>query len=109
MKPTLPEGATAKVNHIRRFPYEASADGTTWLSRKQAVEAGIYDPPLAKGGMTIVMIETPNGARFVGASTCHERDNFNKAIGRMIATGRALKQLEEADALERAIDELEGT
>lgn len=45
------------------------------------------------GGFTVVEI-TDGSERATGIAVCSDRDNYSKKIGRMIATGRAMKQLQ---------------
>jgi len=45
----------------------------------------------SRGGSTTVEITDNHGHTAIGNSKCHEKDNFVKRIGVMIAIGRALK------------------
>lgn len=59
-----------------------------------------YFTPETKGGKTEVIIQVfdEHGdplAKFVGVALCSMKDNFCYRIGREIAFGRALKQLDE--------------
>lgn len=49
--------------------------------------------PAAKGGVTVCMIERPEGV-FVGVARCSEVDNFWRLRGRQISEGRARKALQ---------------
>lgn len=52
--------------------------------------------PAAKGGMTVVHIETEDGHKQMGFAYCSPRDNFSRSKGRAIATGRAWAKIEKA-------------
>jgi hypothetical protein len=74
---TLPEGHYVKYSHDRVC---ANPD---WLT------------PLPKGGTTYARIFDANGDLVAkGIATCSNDDNYVKAIGRDIALGRALAQLD---------------
>lgn len=48
---------------------------------------------IAKGGATVVMRYDPEGDCFyAGTALCHERDNYDKSLGRIIAGGRLEKE-----------------
>jgi len=47
-----------------------------------------------RGGSTTVEITDNHGHTALGKARCHERDNFVKRIGIMVAIGRALKSEE---------------
>lgn len=49
---------------------------------------------LPRGGSTTVEITDNHGHTSFGHAKCHEKDNFMKRIGIMIAIGRALKSEE---------------
>lgn len=50
---------------------------------------------LPRGGQTLAVLLDGSGEEVVrGYSRCHPRENFRKSIGRAIALGRALKELE---------------
>lgn len=80
----LPEGYRAWYQH-ERFYTEASS--------------GIVHDP--RGGETYCyVVPDRKGAHIgeaiaIGRAVCNDRDNYNKAIGRQIALGRALKKLKE--------------
>lgn len=49
-----------------------------------------------RGGMTICYVCNEGGDVLETAySQCHPNDNFNKKLGRLISSGRAIKKLEE--------------
>lgn len=86
MKPIIPEGATVHVKHLRYFE-ELLSPITTY-------EAGIFavaGPPKPKGGITLAEIEFADGTITRGYARCNPLDTYNKAIGRNVAIGRALK------------------
>lgn len=86
-KRELPEGATVKVRHFRRV-----GDNPNFLTMYDIRESGLTPSP--QGGRTEVSIEMPDGSSVSGVAECSDRDNYNRNIGRLIATGRALKNLE---------------
>jgi hypothetical protein len=50
----------------------------------------------SRGGVAKAIIEDDDGyVQAVGVALCSMADNFNRKVGRAIATERALKQLEE--------------
>ena len=54
---------------------------------------------LPQGGKTIARIIDPEGNEIArGEAVCRPDENFKKAMGREIALGRALKQLEQQEA-----------
>ena len=87
MKPTIPEGATIHVNHLRYFG-ELFSPITTHEAKTIFAVAG---PPEPKGGGTLAEIEFADGTTIRGYARCNPLDTYNKAIGRNIAIGRALK------------------
>jgi hypothetical protein len=77
----LPEDYMVRYHHIREHddapPYEG-----VWV-------------PSPKGGETIAKIFDPEGNEVMqGRATCSPLDPFNRSLGRKIALGRALKNLE---------------
>lgn len=46
---------------------------------------------LAKGGLTEVRIDLPNGDTLTGKAQCSLKDAYNKKLGLQIALGRALR------------------
>lgn len=85
-------GATVKYGHLRF--YEDAADNLLY-ARHEGVKLGLGSPR-PRGGLTLVRVALPNGAVVHAMAKCSRRDNFCKAIGRQIALGRALKQIERA-------------
>ena len=84
MKWPAPEGATIKVKHLRR-----SLEGPEpMMTTHELKESGLTPHP--QGGRTEVVVEL-DGKTSLGVAECSERDNYNRAVGRYIATGRALK------------------
>lgn len=71
--------------------YRYDVDGELWFSG-DAKRKGVKLLPF--GGITFVDIEDENGVILSsGSAICSMLDGYNKKIGRMIATGRALKDL----------------
>lgn len=91
MKRQIPEDARVFVTHLRRWPGRPKHYLNT---RYGARVVGNTDKPLAKGGATLVQIELGNGRTVRGSARCSDLDNYDRGKGRMIATGRALAQLE---------------
>lgn len=85
MKREIPEGMTVRVSHLRRFP------GVSGYISKRAMHGAI---PESKGGMTIASVWEDGVLMAGGFARCSIMDNYSKRIGRDIALGRALKQLE---------------
>lgn len=94
MQPKIPEGYEARVYHLRVFanPLTGEPSGVL-MTRGQARMRGVTEPPLSKGGITVVEIISPAG-HMVSTDTaaCSPLDNYSKSKGRLIATGRALKK-----------------
>lgn len=82
--------AIAYVHHLRFFPGVQNP-----MTRGEALQVGILAKPEPKGGITLVQVEYGDGRTFRASARCSKRDNFNRAIGRQIALGRALKIAEE--------------
>lgn len=93
MKPTLPQDAKVFITHLRYFEH-VTGYKELW-TKGEAKKLNITSPPLGRGGITHVQIELADGRKLHGVAKCNMLDNFNKARGRMIATGRALKTLEQ--------------
>jgi hypothetical protein len=90
MTPVLLEGAEVTIHHLRRFEGIA-----TLLTRDRGMRLGL-GRPLPKGGVTVAEITTTEGVLARGWARCSQLDNFSRSKGRLIATGRALKNLETA-------------
>lgn len=74
---TLPEG------HFVKFQHDRTYTDPDWIT------------PLPKGGTTLAKVFDANGGLVAeGRATCSDGDNYVKAIGRDIALGRALAQLD---------------
>lgn len=86
----LDDDCIAYVHHLRWFPGVPRP-----MTRGEALDHGILAKPLPKGGLTLVQVEYVDGRTFRGAAKCSLRDNFNRAIGRQIALGRAFKSAAE--------------
>jgi hypothetical protein len=83
--PTIPEGLTVKYIHRREVePIE---------------KASIRHPHptvAPRGGITTAFLSDADGRQVAqGVAVCHEKDNYNKRIGRAISLGRALKAYRE--------------
>ena len=72
-------GYKVKVLHFRNPVLPFKGDFNDYMKH----------PKYPKGGSTQVIIDTPNGDRFVGTSKCSEQDNYNKKLGVRIALGRS--------------------
>jgi hypothetical protein len=59
-----------------------------WQNRVKQID-GPIDPD-AKGGSTMVIIDSPDGQHFEGVAICSKKENYNKRMGVKIALGRAL-------------------
>jgi hypothetical protein len=95
MKPIIPEGATVYVKHLRYFE-ELPSPITTHEAKTVFFVAG---PPTPKGGITLAQIEFADGRTVRGSARCNPLDTYNKAIGRNVAIGRALKAAGKAGAV----------
>lgn len=87
------EGVEVRFTHMRR-----ARDGEfvhPYDMRQNRLQ------PLPTGGFTLARVNLPDGEQIVGVAECSQRDNFCKKIGRDIALGRALKQLEKAQQQKR--------
>lgn len=74
------------VSDIKNLGYKIKV----YYDRAHGIDGSIYP----KGGETTVEITDNHGHTSIGKAKCHERDNFVKRIGLMIAIGRALKSEE---------------
>jgi hypothetical protein len=78
-----------KVTHWRTvFTEETELTLPTSLLRNHGLLSKV-DP---RGGFTTVEL-VDRDKKVYGVAYCSEKDNYNKKIGRMIATGRAMKDL----------------
>lgn len=50
--------------------------------------------PSGKGGMSICRLVLDTGEEIIGVAHCNQLDNFNYRLGRTIAHGRAMKELQ---------------
>jgi hypothetical protein len=68
-------------------------------SRKEAEELKLSSEEIIpRGGKTEVdIVNEKNEVIAKGEALCCDRDNFNRRLGREIATARAIKQLTEGD------------
>ena len=78
----------ADIRHYRWYPFELG--GLELLDQVDAPDCR----PDPRGGLTVVDIILDDGRTYTGTATCSMRDNYNKRIGRAIAIGRALKDME---------------
>lgn len=74
------------LRHLRYFPgyYEG-------VFRRKDVP---HLKPLPTGGQTVAELHLNDGRIITGIANCSKSDNFSRKIGRNIAIGRALAQLE---------------
>lgn len=91
----LPEGANVRISHRRPAAgletLGVAAEATLGALRQQGLR------PHVQGGRTVARIELPDGRMFTGEAVCRPDENFNKKLGRLIATGRALKEFTIAE------------
>lgn len=71
------KGYKVRVLHIRDKFYKPRMDSSI----------NGYESP--KGGITHVIIDSPNGEHFEGVARCSRQDNYNKKLGVRIALGRS--------------------
>jgi hypothetical protein len=88
VKRELPPGARVHVSHARHY------SGFLVAMRELRKIRGSTGKVSPRGGWTEVRVLLPDGTLVRGTALCSEKDNFSKKIGRDIALGRALKQLE---------------
>ena len=81
---------TTKVTHVRWVEFD---DEDVLLPNSVIKLMSKTSDVLPQGGATVVTVEDDHGNRATGVAMCSSRDNYNKKIGRMIATGRAKKEL----------------
>lgn len=94
MRPQLPEGYSVRYRHSRMTAAGAMIPPGDMLLA-----------PSPKGGETEAKVFDRDGSlAAMGVATCHERDSFNRRIGRDIALGRALKRLAEKQLMTEEID-----
>ena len=84
---TLPEGFELEVTHFRQ--YQIPETGTPYLSD---IPLNPDDELCPHGGLCLVDVFDKDKNWITCADAlCSQKDNYNKKIGRLIATGRALK------------------
>jgi hypothetical protein len=94
----LEQGNRVFVSHKRNFIPTSRLRAEEPLTVGAAKKCGLYQKYgtatniLPRGGETVVEIITPEGEVFAAAALCSEADNYNKALGRAIAIGRALSK-----------------
>ena len=87
----VPEGMKVHITHLRYA--KASSTFTAYDTAFNLKKRGLT--PESKGGTTIASIINERGnVVAVGRAFCSLQDQFNYRRGRLIATGRALKELE---------------
>lgn len=64
-----------------------------------------------RGGLTVAFTPEPTGGFRIATAQCHERDNFNRKIGRIKAQGRLLSKQSrvinaDAETLAQQIDQM---
>ena len=92
MRREPPPGSDIQISHSRYIGEDLVP--MRWL-RKQPGSAKLGSFIEAKGGLTVVVVYPPGRAySTMGVAECSKKDNFCKKIGRDIALGRALKQLD---------------
>lgn len=79
MKRELPKDCKVFFTHVRHF------NGEVWA--ELSPRGGVTEARIVRGGEVIG----------TGYAFCSRHDNFNKRIGRDIAQGRALKDLEKSE------------
>lgn len=94
------KGFRVSVKHFRKIRY---VDGLKikeiLANRREAVEnynlhnLEVIQGIQAKGGMTEVHIEAPDGFCCYGVAHCVETDSYNRREGRELALNRAIEQL----------------
>lgn len=85
----LPSGLGVRYHHVRNYrPFT----GPLKFSALGSYQTTHVDP---RGGQTVAQIIDLDTEVVVaeGVARCHTKDNYNKAIGRRIALGRAVKAL----------------
>lgn len=80
---------------VQHYRYTDILGKRVLLPRSKILEFEASDRILAKGGRTFASLLDEDGKEIeYGVAVCSKKDNYSKKIGRMIATGRALKKLE---------------
>lgn len=93
VKVKVPEGLEVKFSHLRLAEGSPALEGGTNLrSMRELREAKL--PVSAKGGRTLASILDGEKVVATGVAQCNAKDPFNYRIGRDIALGRAIKELE---------------
>jgi hypothetical protein len=98
VKRDVPEGVAVKFFHGRRVEQQF---GTWYRTKgkdgnlKSWVEKGYTLLP--RGGHTSCLLTFPDGKEVWGSAECSSLDNYSKKIGRDIALGRALKNIERRE------------
>lgn len=96
MQVTVPDGLRAMYHHQRFFIKEYGRmrmpDELVLAGEHHGREK--YGTPLGRGGFTTCsLVDAAGYVVAQGHAECHENDNFNRKLGRTIALGRALKDL----------------
>ena len=95
MRPAVPDGLTVRYEHHRRG---RTPSGLTFtVSPTDRRHLSPEDTILPTGGVTVAHLVDDAGNEIITAyAQCHDRDNYNRRIGRDIARGRAIKHYLEA-------------
>ena len=91
-------GAKVRITHFRPFRWEAPYAKKVLYSRYDLNRMGAQGAAFAsRGGMTIAVIEWPDGTAVCAVSLCSDKDNFCRRTGRDTALARALGLLPDLD------------
>jgi hypothetical protein len=71
------------------------------ISYRQALNLYKNPVPTTRGGATCVTLILPNSEEYTETVMCSPKDNYNKRIGRDVALGRLIKNLDNAGLLPR--------
>lgn len=84
--PEVPDGCKLELHHFRLWE---KATGETYLADLPDDDSDVLNQ---SGGVALVDVYDEQGNWLTcGQAVCSRLDNYNKKLGRYIATGRALK------------------
>lgn len=77
------------VQELRNLGYKVRVLHIRERIFKRRMDTSQYGSESAKGGITHVIIDSPNGDHYEGVARCNKKDNYNKKLGVKIAIGRS--------------------
>ena len=92
-QPTIPNGLQPRYTHLRQADDDFNVSATTHQLKSWKMR------PAAHGGYTQCKLVDPTGhVVATGIAACSKRDQFNRTVGRTIALGRAISNLNKKES-----------